>query len=176
MNILKQKLLTSINLRSTRELDELVSRAAKQESTLKPAPGKSSPEKTLDHFRKHFNPTSLVDSVTPKELSGNLPDFVSELQNISNNFSSIIDKILKNLCQLKLGKASNNVDLKLLKRNVNTHLCFKLFVEWQIAYGQTLIFRTFGVIVDIKLSGREKDQLQILISIKDLGSEQQRAS
>ena len=103
---------------------------------------KCSPEKILDHFRKHFNPTSLVDSVTPKELSGKLPDFVSELQNVSNNFPinhevPTIDKIQKNLCQLKSGKASNNVDLELLKKNVNTHLCYNVFVEWQIAYGQT---------------------------------------
>ena len=35
MNILKQKLLRSINLQSTRELDKLFSRATKQESTLK---------------------------------------------------------------------------------------------------------------------------------------------
>ena len=79
-------MLRSINLRSTRELDKHFPRATKQESTLKPAPGKCSPEKILDHFRKYFNPTSLVDSVTLKELSGNLPEFAREFQNISNNF------------------------------------------------------------------------------------------
>ena len=82
MIILKQKLLRSINLRSIRELDKLFSRARKQESTLKLALGKCPRGKILDHFRKHFNLTSLVDSVTSKELSGNLPEFVHELQNI----------------------------------------------------------------------------------------------
>ena len=100
------------------------------------------------------------------------------MQNVSNNFPinhevPTIDKIQKNLCQLKSGKASNNVDLELLKKNVNTHLCYNVFVEWQIAYGQTSIFLPFRVIIDLKLSGKEKDQLQMLISIKDLGSEQQ---
>ena len=36
-----------------------------------------------------------------------------------------------------------------------------------------LVFLPFGVIIDLKLSGKEKDHLQMLISIKDLGSEQQ---
>ena len=39
-----------------RELDKLFSRAKKQESTLKPAPGKCHPEKIFHHFIKHFNP------------------------------------------------------------------------------------------------------------------------
>ena len=36
----KAEAIRLVNLRSTRELDKLVSRATKQESTLKPAPGK----------------------------------------------------------------------------------------------------------------------------------------
>ena len=64
------------------QLDKLFSRARKQESTLKPALGKCPPGKILDHFRKHFNLTSLVDSVTSKELTGNLAEFAHELQNI----------------------------------------------------------------------------------------------
>ena len=36
----KAEAIRSVNLRSTRELDKLVSWATKQESTLKPAPGK----------------------------------------------------------------------------------------------------------------------------------------
>ena len=36
----KAEAIRLVNLRSTRELDKLVSRASKQESTLKPAPGK----------------------------------------------------------------------------------------------------------------------------------------
>ena len=100
---------------------------------MKPAPGKWPPGKIFDHFKKHFNPASFVDSVAPKELSGNLPEFVRELQNISNNFPinhevPTIDEIQKYLLQLKSGKASNDVDLELLK-NVNTHLCFMLLIE-----------------------------------------------
>ena len=59
---------------------------------------------------------------------------------------------------------------------MNTQLCFKLLVEWQIAYGQTSIFLPFRVIIDLKLSGREKDQRRILVSIEDLASDQQCAS
>ena len=155
MNILKQKLLRSIKLLSTRELYKLVSRPTKQESTLEPALGKCLPQKILAHCRKHFNPISLVDLVSPKELSGNLPEFVRELQSISNNFPInhevlTIDKIQKRLCQLKSGKASNNADLELLKKHVNAHLCFKLFVEWQIAYGQTSISLPFRGIYTLK--------------------------
>ena len=96
-----------------RELDKLFSRVKKQESTLKPAPGKCLPEKIFDHFKKHFNPT--------KELSGNLPIFVCELQNILNTFPvnhdlPTIDEIQKHLRQLKSGKASNDVDPELLKK------------------------------------------------------------
>ena len=78
--------------------------------------GKFPPEKVLDHFKKHFNPTSVADSVTHEELvSGNLPEFVCELQNTSNNFPInhevlTIGEIRKHLRQLKLGKASNDVD------------------------------------------------------------------
>ena len=104
-----------------RDLDKLFSRAKKQESTLKPGPGKCPPEKIFDHFKKHFNPTSLVDSVATKELSGNLPEFVRELQKISNNFPinhevPTIDETQKYLRQLKSGKASNDVDPELLKK------------------------------------------------------------
>ena len=65
-----------------------------------------SAEKIFDHFKKLFNPTSLIDSVAPEELSGNLPEFVRELQNISNNFPvnhevPTIDEIHKHLRQLK---------------------------------------------------------------------------
>ena len=100
MNILKQKLVTSI-----RELDKLFSRAKKQESILKSPPGKCPPEKILDHFRKHFNSISFVDSVTPKELGGNLPEFVCELQNISNDLPindeiATIDEIQEHLLML----------------------------------------------------------------------------
>ena len=108
-----------------RELDKLFSRANKQESTLKPAPGKCPPppEKIFDHFKKHFNPTSLVNLVVPEELSGNL-EFVRGLQNISNNFpinheAPTIDEIQKHLHQLKSGKASNDVDPELLKKCEN---------------------------------------------------------
>ena len=59
---------------------------------------------------------------------------------------------------------------------MNTQLCFKLLVEWQIAYGQTSIFLPFRVIIDLKLSGREKDQRRILVSIEDLASDQHCAS
>ena len=69
-----------------RKLDKPISRAKKQVSTLKPAPGKCPPKKIFDHFKKHFNLTSLVNSDATEELSGNLPEFVYELLNISNNF------------------------------------------------------------------------------------------
>ena len=96
----------------SRELDKLFSRTKEHESTLKPAPGKCPSDKIFDLFKKHFNPTSLVDSVAPKEPSDNLLEFVRELQNISNNFPinhevPTIDEIQKHLRQLKFGKASN---------------------------------------------------------------------
>ena len=95
--------------------------AKKQESTMKPTPGKCSREKIFDHFIKHFNTTRLVHSVALKELSGNLPEFVRELQNISNNLPinhevPTIDEIQKHLHQWKSGKASDNVDPELLKK------------------------------------------------------------
>ena len=107
-----------------RELDKLFSRANEQESTLKPAPGKCPPKKIFDHFKKHFNPTSLVNLVAPEELTGNLLEFVRGLQNISSNFpinheAPTIDEIQKHLRQLKLGKASKDVDPELLKKCEN---------------------------------------------------------
>ena len=36
------------------------------------------------------------------------------------------------------------------KKHVNTHLCFKLFVEWQITYGQTSFSLPFGGIDRLK--------------------------
>ena len=119
---------------------------------MKPAPGKCSREKIFDHFIKHFNTTRLVDSGALKELSGNLPEFVRELQNISNNLPinhevRTIDEIQKHLRQRKSGKASDNVDPELLKK-CDTHLCFKLLIEWLTNYGQTCIFLLFRVILD----------------------------
>ena len=92
-------------------------------------------QKIFKYFKKHFNPTSLVDSVAPEKLSGNLPEFVCELQNISNNFPinyevPTIDEIQKfrpfynmlghftilYMKGLKLGKVSNDVDSELLKK------------------------------------------------------------
>ena len=104
-----------------REPEKLYSRANKQESTLKPAPGKCPPQKILDHFKKHINPTSLVHSVTLKEPSANLEEFVCELQNMSNNFAinhevPTIDDIQKHLHQLKLKKARNDVNPDPLKK------------------------------------------------------------
>ena len=122
MNILKQKPLRLINQSAiNRELDKLFSRAKTQESTFKPTPVKCPSEKIFDHFKKLFNPTILVDLVAPKELSGNLSEFVRELQKISNNFLinhevPTIDEIQRHLRQLKSGKASNDVDPKLLKK------------------------------------------------------------
>ena len=86
--------------------------------------GNVPPEKIFDHFKKHFNPTSLVNLVAPEELSGNLLEFVRGLQNISNNFpinheAPTIDEIQKHLHQLKSGKASNDVDPELLKKCEN---------------------------------------------------------
>ena len=67
------------------------------------------------------NKSAAADLVAPKELSGNLSEFVRELQKISNNFPinhevPTIDEIQRHLRQLKSGKASNNVDPKLLKK------------------------------------------------------------
>ena len=92
-------------------------------------------QKIFKYFKKHFNPTSLVDSVAPEKLSGNLPEFVRELQNISNNFPinyevPTIDEIQKfrpfysmlghftilYMTGLKSGKVSNDVDSELLKK------------------------------------------------------------
>ena len=77
------------------------------------------------------------------------------MQNISNNFPinhevPAIDKIQRRLYQLKSGKARNNVDLELLIKHVNNYLCFKLFVEWQIAFGQTSISLPFRGIYRLK--------------------------
>ena len=104
-----------------RELDKLFSRAKMQESILKPVPGKCPSEKILHHFKKHFNSTSFVDLITPGELSGTLPEFVRELQNISNDFPinyevPTVYEIQKHLRQLKSGKASNDVDPEILKK------------------------------------------------------------
>ena len=68
-----------------------------------------------------FNLTSLVDSVALEEPSGNLPEFVRELQNISNDFPinhelPTIDEIQKHLRRLKSGKTSNDVDPERLKK------------------------------------------------------------
>ena len=76
MNILKQKLLRSINLWST-ELDKHFSWTKRQKSTLRPVPGKCPPEKIFDHFKKHLHTAGLIDLVASEELSGNLPEFVS---------------------------------------------------------------------------------------------------
>ena len=43
---------------------------------------------------------------------------------------------------------------------MNTHLCFKLFIEWQISSAQASMFLPFGVILVLKLSGMEKGQSQ----------------
>ena len=80
------------------------------------------PKKILDRFKKHFDSTSFFYSITPEELSCNLPEFVRELQIISNNFPinhevPTIDEIQKYLHQLKSGKASNNVDSEILKKS-----------------------------------------------------------
>ena len=77
--------------------------------------------------KKHFNSNSLVNSVTPQESSGNLPEFVGELQKISNNFPinheiPTIDEIQKYMSQLKSGKASNDVDPELLKKIQHPHM------------------------------------------------------
>ena len=51
-----------------------------------------------------------------------------------------------------------------------------MLIEKQITYGQTSAFLSFGVILDLKLFGGEKDQSRILVSIEDLASDQQYAS
>ena len=68
----------------------------------------SPPSENLWSFQKNFNPTSSVDSVVPKELSGNFPEFVHELQNISNKFPinhevPTVNEIQKHVRQLKSG-------------------------------------------------------------------------
>ena len=152
------------------------SRAKKQESTMKPAPGKCSREKIFDHFIKHFNTTRLVDSGALKELSGNLPEFVRELQNISNSLPINHLMRFRNIfINENQGKLVTMLILSYWK-NVNTHLCFKLLIEWLTNYGQTCIFLLFRVILDWKLSGREKGQCRILVSIEDLALHQQCAS
>ena len=49
-------------------------------------------------------------------------------------------------------------------------------LEWQITYGQTSIFLPLEVILDLKLSGREKGQSRIPVSTKDLALDPQYAS
>ena len=103
-----------------RELEKLFSQAKKQETTLKTAPSKCAPEKLLNHFRQHFNPDHS-EFVIPEELSTNIPDFVHELQEISekfpiNNSAPSIQEIQKHLHLLKTVKACNDVDPELIKR------------------------------------------------------------
>ena len=103
------------------ELAKLFSRAKKQETMLKPAPEACPPEKILKHFKAHFNPTDQSKTSTPEELDQNLPNFVKELQNISRSVSindqpPKIDEIQKRLSELKMNKASNDIDPDLLKR------------------------------------------------------------
>ena len=50
-------------------------------------------------------------------------------------------------------------------KNGNSHLCFKLLIEWQITYGQTWVFLRFGVILDLKLSGNKKGHSRFLVTI-----------
>ena len=74
----------------------------------------------MNHFQKHFNP-DRTESVTPEELSSNLPDFVNDLRNISKQFPfnheiPSIEESQKHLHQLKNGKASNDIDPEILKK------------------------------------------------------------
>ena len=146
---------------------------------MKPAPGNFPPEKIFDHFIKHFNPTSFVDSLAPEELSCNLPEFVRGLQNISNNFPinhevPTIDEIQKHLRQLKSGKASNNVDLELLKK------CGHPLMLQVIDRMANNLWPNLDIprllILDSRLSGMEKGQSRIPVSIEDLALNQQCAS
>ena len=107
-----------------RELDKLFYRAKRQETTLKPAPGKCSSEKILDHFKRHFNPSGQSEAIPPEELTDNLPGFIRELQIIStrspiNLEVPSIELIQTHLRKLKSGKASNDVDPELLKKCEN---------------------------------------------------------
>ena len=159
-----------------RELDKLCSRGKKQESTLKPASGKCPPEKIFDNFKKHFNPTSLVDSVAPKELSGNL--LVRELQKVSNNFPishevPTIDEIQKHLRQLKSRKASNDVDLELLQKCEHPLMLQVIHGMANNLWSNLDIPAVWG---NSRLKTLWKGQSQIIVSIKDLASNQQCAS
>jgi hypothetical protein len=91
-----------------------------QTTTLKPTQSSCPSEKLLEHFKAHFNPSDSSQNV-PEEFDEPLPDFVTALQNISNDIainhqSPTIDEIQLHLRKLKVKKASNDIDPELLKR------------------------------------------------------------
>ena len=104
-----------------RELERLFHRAKSQETTLRSTSHKCSVDKILNHFRNHFNPQDPSSTRTPTEFHEDLPDFIKDLQSITesviiNDNPPTIDEIQKQLNQLKVNKASNDIDPELLKR------------------------------------------------------------
>ena len=102
-------------------MEKLFQRAKSQETTLKSTSHSCSTDKILSHFQNHFNPHDPSLERTPTEFHENLPDFINHLQNITksviiNDDPPTIDEIQKQLNQLKINKASNDIDPELLKR------------------------------------------------------------
>ena len=152
-----------------RELDKLF-------STLKAARGKCPPEKIFDNFKKHVDTAILVDSIAPKEL----PEFVRELEKISNSFPinhevPTTGEIQKHLRQLNSGKASIDVDLELLKKCEDPLILQFLHRMANNLWSNLDIPSVWGN-SRLKTLWKEKGQRRILVSIEDLASDQQCAS
>ena len=74
----------------------------------------------MEHFKNHFNTEDPSKTHVPNEFTQNLPDFIIQMQNISNHYpinhdAPSIEEIQTHLHRLKSGKASNDVGPELLK-------------------------------------------------------------
>ena len=143
-----------------RELDKLF-------STLKAARGKCPPEKIFDNFKKHFDTAIFVDSIAPKEL----PEFNFPI----NHEVPTIGEIQKHLRQLNSGKATNDVDLELLKKCEDPLILQFLHRMANNLWSNLDIPSVWGN-SRLKTLWKEKGQRMILVSIEDLASDQQCAS
>jgi len=68
-----------------RELQKLFKCAKQQRTTLKLVPVSCPTESLLDHFKAHFNPPDPSLTTTPRELNDNIPNFVADLQHITQS-------------------------------------------------------------------------------------------
>ena len=98
---------------------KMYQQAKEQVSTMRKIRVKLDPEKGVQHFKNHFNPTAPTDAQTPPELLNN-PPFVENLQNITKNVfinssAPTVIEVHQFLQQLKTNKASCDVPPEFLK-------------------------------------------------------------